>query len=145
LAHTIAEGEAALEADAIPHQGKAKFREALRKKKERLAEIDASIPNLQGADKDAIAKIREETTKILKQEHPRFKDQEKGITDAHEEVKKMTDKYIPLKDEKMANFAKECNVEIKDGKISRNDMDKIHKLASKMLGESTDIEALRRD
>jgi len=63
-----------------------------------------------------------------------------GFADAHEEAARMTEKRIKLDPEQ----AKESGVTLVDGKGSRNDAAKIYQHLSYALGESPDVERLRR-
>jgi len=144
LGRKIAEGRKALEDDAIPQQAKAGFREALRQKEERLEKIKESKPVLTGKMEDVVKKMNEDMATELREAHPKRSEEEKKLTDAHEEVRRMKDPVIPIKSQEMAEFARECGIRIVDGKISRDSGDKIWKITSKMLGKSTDVEYLRR-
>lgn len=145
LVSTIREMIRALEDDAIPHQAKAKFREGLRQKKDRLEAIEKSVPKLKDEEKNKIVKVRDEIAIELKDAHPKRSERERDLVDAHEEARRMKEPVMKLKSTEQAEFAKECNIKISpDGKISRDDMDKMYKISSKILGESTDVEYLRK-
>lgn len=146
LIETISQMERGLEEGAIP-DGKARvnFREALRKKKERLADIEESTPKIEGKERDILKKMREEFSEELKESHPKRVDGERGLVDAHEEMRRMTEPCVKIKSQEAAELAKEFEIKISDnGMITRNQMDKMFKISSKLLGESTDVEYLRR-
>ena len=69
----------------------------------------------------------------------------KGLADAREEMKRMTEPCIEVRGDAM-NIAKACNVKITKGKVSRDGAAKVWKILGKALGDSpTNIEHLRRD
>ena len=145
LERGIAQDEMALDQEAIPYPAKAKFREKLAQRKERLGKINEETPKLKGSESDAIYKMRGELGESIGEAHFTRSQREKGLADAHEEVRRMTEPIIKVKSENQAQFIKECGINIRDGKITRNEAEKVYKIASKMLGQPTDIEYLRRD
>jgi len=146
LIETITQMERGLEEGAIP-EGKARvnFREALRKKKERLADIEESTPKIEGKERDILKKMRAEFSEELKESYPKRVDGERGLVDAHEEMRRMTEPCVKIKSQEAAELAKEIGIKVNEsGMITRNQMDKMFKISSKLLGESTDVEYLRR-
>jgi hypothetical protein len=144
LERGIAQDEAALNQEAIPYPAKAKFREKLAQRKERLSKINEETPRLKGSEEDAINKMRQEMGESIGEAHFTFSQREKGLADPHEEVRRMTEPVIKVTSERQADFIKECGIKIKDGKITRNEAEKVFKIASKMLDQPTDIEYSRR-
>lgn len=144
LERGIAQDEMALSQEAIPYPAKAKFREKLAQRKERLEKINEETPKLSGREEDAMLKMREEMGQSIGEAHFTRTQREKGLADAHEEVRRMTEPVIKIKSEREADFIKNCGIKIKDGKITRNEAEKVYKIASKLLGQPTDIEYLRR-
>ncbi len=144
LKKRASQAERALEDEAIPHVVRAKSREKLRQMKERIEAIDRDTPKLDGKAKDDLEKMRKELIKELQDAHPKRSEREKGLVDSHEEAKRMKEPCIKVTSDVQAEFAQSCGIKIKDGKISRDQMDKMYKIASKALGESTDVEYLRR-
>jgi hypothetical protein len=144
LERGIAQDELALDQEAIPYPAKAKFREKLSQRKERLGKIEEETPKLRGSEKDAIFKMREEMGGSIGDAHFTRSQREKGLADAHEEVRRMTEPIIRVTSEHQAGFIKDCGITIRDGKITRNEAEKVYKIASKMLEQPTDIEYLRR-
>jgi len=136
--------EKALEDEAIPHMVRAKSREKLRQQEERLTAIKRDTPKLDAKQTDDLEKMRKELIKELQDAHPKRSERDRGLIDSHEEAKRMKESCIKVTSECQAEFAKSCGIEIKDGKISRDQMDKMYKISSKILGESTDVEYLRR-
>jgi hypothetical protein len=144
LERGIAQDEAALDQEAIPYPAKAKFREKLSQRKERLSKINEETPKLKGSEEDSMMKIRGELGESIGEAHFTRSQREKGLADAHEEVRRMTEPVIKVKNEHQAEFIKNCGINIRDGKITRNEAEKVYKIASKMLDQPTDIEYLRR-
>ena len=73
------------------------------------------------------------------------KDMEKGLADAHEEARRMSQPCIELKDD-LITFAKNCDVVVNNtGKVSRKGAEKMWKIASRLLGELSNTESLRKD
>lgn len=144
LKKEITDGERAIQSGAIPYPIRERSEYELKQKKDRLDKIEEETPKLNGKDKDTFSKMREGMGKKIAEAKFGRSEMEKGLADAHEEAHRMVDPVIKIENEAEADFAKSCNIEIRNGKISRNEMEKMHKIASKMLGESTDIEYLRR-
>jgi len=144
LERGIAQDKIALDQEAIPYPAKAKFREKLAQREERLNKINEETPKLKGSEQDAISKIREEWGEAIGEAHFTRSQREKGLADAHEEVRRMTEPIIKVTSQRQAEFINECGIKIKDGKITRNEAEKVYKIASKLLEQPTDIEYLRR-
>jgi hypothetical protein len=146
LGKDIVDSEREIEDEPFPDaSSRLRAKENLRKKKARFEQIQADAPSLTGADKDEILNLRKGIAPRLSEAHPSRTDKEKGLVDTHEEVRRMTEPVVEIKGEKEAEFAKQCQIPISvDGKVSRNDMDRMYKIMSKMVGEPTDIEYLRR-
>ncbi len=144
LERGIAQDKIALDQEAIPYPAKAKFREKLAQREERLNKINEETPKLKGSESDAVYKMREEMGESIGEAHFTFSQREKGLADPHEEVRRMTEPIIKVKNERQAEFIKECGIRIRDGKITRNEAEKVYKIASKMLDQPTNIEYLRR-
>lgn len=144
LERDIRETEKSLEMDAIPYTAKHITKEKLVQKKERFEKILDETPKLKDTEKDSFIKIRKDMGGRIGEARYKRSEVERGLIDSHEEARRMSEPIMEIKDDKEADFAKECNIKIIDGKINRNDMERMHKIMSKMLGESTDIEYLRR-
>jgi len=144
LERGIAQDEMSLDQEAIPYPARARFREKLAQRKERLSKINEETPKLKGSEEDAMMKMRQEMGESIGEAHFTRSQREKGLADAHEEVRRMTEPVIKVKNENQAQFIKECGINIRDGKITRNEAEKVYKIASKMLEQPTDIEYLRR-
>ncbi len=110
-------------------------------KKERLYEIEEGKPKI---DKDKIDELQNTLGEKIADSMFSRTDMMRGIADAHEEARRMTEKCIKLSDTE-AKFAKACNIPVsKDKTISRNHASKAWKIARRYLGENSNIELLRR-
>lgn len=119
--------------------------ERLRQKKDKLRELESAIPRLSGKDKDTVAKVRSELADKIRERMYSREDMRKGLADAHQEARMMTEPCIELKGDALM-MAKKCNVPVgKGGKVTRTGAEKTWKIMSKILEESTNVESLRRD
>ncbi len=133
-----------LDDGSLPSTVRARVKNELSIREAKLEKIMADSPKLEGSDRDYINSVKKDLAEELGRAHFTRDERLKGLVDAHEEAHRMVDPVIQIKNERQAEFCKACGVQIRDGKVSRNDMDRMHKIASRMLGESTDIEYLRR-
>jgi hypothetical protein len=137
--------EIALETGQVPRGSVTEFKENLEKAKEKLKKIqDMTLVDDAKNNKDDIDKIVTKLGKVLGEELPTGRTCEKNLVDSNMEYRKMTDKYLKVADENTAEFFKACNVEIKDGKVSREDMAVAWKIGTKFLGGYSNIEMLRK-
>jgi hypothetical protein len=140
---TVTENQ--LSMDLVPHTEVGVTRERLSQKKAKLKEIENSIPQLRGKDKDRIAKAYDELGTEIKERLPSRSDMMKRLADPHREVKMMTEPQIKLRGDQL-QLARACNVKVhKDGMVTRTGAEKVWKIAGKILGEATNTEHLRRD
>jgi len=114
--------------------------ERIRKGKERLDVINKSKPKLSDAQKDEANKERNRVGAMISDGLFTHTEMDMGFADPHEEVARMTEKKLALDPEQ----AKESGVTLVDGKGSRKDAEKIFQHLSYALGESPDIEKLRK-
>ncbi len=114
--------------------------EAIRKGKERLGEIENAVKPLTDQERDWAQKYRKQVGAEIGEKLFTHTEMDMGFADPHEEVDRMTKKTIKIDPEQ----AKESGVTLIDGKGSRNDAAKIFQHLSYRLGESPDIERLRK-
>lgn len=119
-------------------------REKLTRLKSKLEDIERSVPQLDGKNIDKLAKVRKELGKEIASKMYSRSDMQKGLADSHDEARRMTVPSISLSPE-AHEIAKACNVQAKDGKVSRTEAEKIWKIAGRFLGEGSNTEQLRRD
>lgn len=145
LTDEISRIETDLKFDRIPKTEVSITQDRLRQKKDKLKELDKSCLELRGKQKDRVAGIREELgTKISETMFSRS-DMKKGLADAHEEMRRMTEPTIQVSGDSL-KFAQACNVRVVKGKITRDGAAKVWKIASKALGDvPTNVEHLRKD
>ena len=114
--------------------------ERVKKGKERIEEIEKGRPRLTDQQRDEVFKARKQVGKEIGDALFTHTEMDMGFADAHEEVARMTEKKIKL-DPKQA---KECGVTLVDGMGSRDDAAKMYQHLSYALGESPDVERLRK-
>ncbi len=140
LKEDIAGTERALKMGRIPASEVHLAEERVRKGTERLGEIEKGRPVLNDQQRDAVARERKRLSVAIGDSLFTHTEMDMGFADAHEEVARMTEKRIELDPEQ----AKESGVTLVNGKGSRNDAAKMYQHLSYALGESPDIERLRR-
>jgi hypothetical protein len=112
------------------------------KKKERLEKIENETPNL---DKDKVNDASKEVGKLISSAMFSEYDMKKGLADAHEEARRMSDRCIKVTSE-IANILKGCNIQVdkENPMVSRTHLEKAWKIMNRYLGESSNVERLRR-
>ena len=148
LKESIASKKRALRDNRIPTEAIHDNKIELANMEDQLTAIEKSQPTLSDKEKDFLMKTyRAIRIKIQDTMFTRT-DMLRGTADAHEEAKRMVNPIIEL-DKEQVGLAKSCGGKIYEvrGKsmVSRNDASKIYKIAGKLLGEPTNVEALRRD
>lgn len=120
---------------------KANIQERLVQKKDRLQKIQDSRPKL---DKDEASGVRKSLGEKIRDSMFTYDQMQKGLADAHTEVKRMKDPCIKL-DDKELEYALGARVKISpDKKVSRDAASKIYKIVSSYLEEESNVESLRR-
>lgn len=134
-----------LEHDLVPKSELGVARERLKQKKDKLLSLENAIPEISGKTKDAIYGFRNELGDKIKESKFSRSDMQKGIADAHEEARRMASPCIELRGNAL-DFARKCNVKVDDrGMVSRTGAEKVWKIASRIIGEPSNTEILRRD
>lgn len=145
LQNEIQKMETGLKYDRIPKTEVSITQERLSQKKEKLKEIERSCVELRGKSKDRVSKIREELGSQISEQMFSRSDMQKGLADAHEEMKRMSEPRISIHGDTI-KFAQACNVKVVKGKVTRDGASKMWKIASKALGDCpTNVEFLRKD
>jgi len=119
-------------------------KEKLSKMRDRMTEIESSMPKLDAKEIDKMAKVRKELGKGIASKMYSRSDMKKGLADSHDEARRMSNPSIDLPPEAI-EIARMCNVHTKDGKISRTEAEKIWKITGRYLDEGSNTESLRRD
>jgi len=119
-------------------------RERLNKLQKKMDEVSESMPKLDSATKDMLAKARKDLGKEIAAKMFTRSDMKKGLADAHEEVRRSEMPSIKLSPA-MQEIARASNVTPVNGMVSRDQASKMWKLTSRILDENSNTEVLRRD
>lgn len=130
--------------DRIPRSELHLMRERLKQKQEKLLNLDSSAVELRGKQKDRVSAVRDELGGKISDALFSRDEMKKGVADAREEMKRMTEPCIELKGDAL-KAAIACNVKQVKGKVTRDGAAKVWKILSKALGERSNVEVLRRD
>ncbi len=130
----------ALDMGRIPTSEVYLAQERVRKGEKRIEEIEEGRPKLSDQERDETDKHRKRLSKEIGDSLFTHTEMDMGFADAHEEVARMTEKKIKL-DPKQAE---ECGITLENGMGSRDDAAKMYQHLSYALGESPDIERLRK-
>ena len=114
--------------------------ERVRKGEKRIEEIEQGRPRLNDQQRDETVRYRKQLGKEIGDALFTCTEMDMGFADAHEEVERMIEKRIKIDPEQ----AKESGVTLVNGMGSRDDVAKIYQHLSYALGESADIERLRK-
>lgn len=144
LREDITMAEFAIKSGRIKDTQLANARDRLNKLREKMEEVEKSQPRLDGKELDKVAKVRKTLSKEISAKMYSRSDMKKGLADAHDEVRRMTEYSIPITSE-MQEVASACNVKPVDGRINRTQAEKIWKITGRFLDESSNTESLRRD
>ena len=146
LRESIKQQERSLEEGSVPPERKGQYRERLNQEKERLEQIETSKPKFAGPEKDTVSKFRKEMGDKIADAHYRRSHMEKGLVNAHEEARRMTEPCIEVKGQAEAEILKECGARITEGgKVTRTEAEKAWKITGRALGEDmTNVEVLRK-
>lgn len=144
LKEEISRIETDLKFDRIPKTEVQITNDRLQQKKEKLKELEKACVELKGKQKDKVAGVRDELGQKIGDALFSRSDMKKGLADAREEMKRMTEPTIPVSGD-MLKFCQACNVKVVKGKVTRDGAAKAWKIASKALGEPSNVEHLRKD
>ena len=144
LKEGIAEKQRWLDNDLVPKDEIAVVKDQLAADKAKLREMNDTKPKWSGVQKDKMSKTRTDLGQKIKDAMFTRSDMMKGLADAHEEARRMSEPVIEL-DPEMTEIAQACNVRMEGKAVSRTGAEKIWKILGKALGEGTNTETLRRD
>jgi hypothetical protein len=146
LEEGIAQKERALEQELVPvGEERNRMKNKLLHEKKRMDDINESQPKPTEKELAELTKMRKELGGMIKDAMFTRSQMEKGLADAHDEARRMSTPCIELKDEQIP-FAKGCDVPIShNGKVTRKGAEKMWKIASRLLGEQSNTETLRKD
>lgn len=146
LRDSVKQKEFAVEMGYVPEDNRAQHNDLLRKEKEKLQAIESSTPILSGADEERLAKFRKGMGKKIADLLFSRSDMMKGLADAYEEARRMTEPCLKVDGDEEAGILKACGVDNFSGKgmVTREDASKAWKIVSRLLGEPSNVEALRK-
>ena len=142
LREEVEDHEMRLRDDKVPVTEIYKAKAELKKKKEKLATIEASIPKLDGKQKDAMAKHYKALEGMIRDAMPTRSDMMMGLANVHDEVRMMSK---PSLDARGMSILGQLGIRAVNGKITRTEAERAYKILGCNLGENTNIERLRRD
>ncbi len=146
LRESVKQQERSLEEGSVPPERRGQYRERLNLEKERLEQIEGSKPKFSDIEKDTASKFRKGIGDKISDALYRKSHVEKGVVNAHEEAKRMTEPCIEVKGQAEAEILRECGARITEGgKVTRTEAEKAWKIVGKALGEDmTNVEILRK-
>jgi len=136
--------ERQIDSDVLPRSELPLVKERLKQKRDKLLNLDAAAVELRGKQKDRAYKVYEDIGAQIKETMFSRDDMRKGLADAREEMKRMTEPCIDLRGDAL-KAAQACNVKVVKGKVTRDGAAKVWKIFGKALGERSNVEALRKD
>lgn len=112
---------------------------------ERVRSIEKSKPDLTAAEKENLHKCYIELAESISESMFTRSEMMMGTASANEEARRMVSPCVGLSP-KLRALAKAMNVKMdQGGKVSRNGAIKTWKIIAKLIGEGSNVEALRRD
>lgn len=139
----VARKERALDAGMISPAHVASQRAEVKQERERLDAIKKSSVNLTGKTKDEAVKVYKDLEGKIGDSMFTRTDMEKGLADAHEELRRQKVPRIDVKG--YTKLFHNMGIPITKGKASRDQCAKVYKILGKALGENTNTERLRKD
>lgn len=115
----------------------------IKRNRKRIDEIKEAHPRLKPAEKDEVYKAYKELEGLIADAMFTRSEMKKGLADAHEEARRMTEPIIDVKGKE--KFLHNMGITAQNGKISRNNAERAYKIMGRVLGENTNTERLRRD
>lgn len=144
LEEDIRKDESAIKRGIIPDEHKPYKLADIERKKGRLDKINEATPVIEGKTKDAVSEVTKDIGKRIAESMFSRSDMMKGTCDAHEEARRMSEPIIDVKSDNEAAVYKKLGINIKNGRVSRDEAAKAWKVCRRMLGEGSNIETLRR-
>lgn len=143
LEEETAKAERNLERGLVPASEVPYIKAEIERNKDRLIEIQKAHPRLEGRQKDAVYNLYKELAAQIQDSMYTRTDMKKGLVDAHEEARRMSQPIISVKGNE--KFFHNMGIKAHKGKISRNQASRAYKIMGKALGENTNVERLRKD
>ena len=146
MEESISRKERELGRNAIPFEHVAAAEEELKREKAKMKLIKQSKPKLNATDKDDLYKIYKSVGKEIGDAQFTYSEMMMGTVSAHDEAARMIEKRIPMERAGLSpEMAESLNIRSEKGKVSRDDLSKVFKVAGHLLEEPTNVEVLRRD
>ena len=144
LQESIRHNESMLEMDLVPISEIGITKANLQKAKEKMKQIEESEPKFTDAEKDTMGKLRKGLGTKIGESMFRRSEMEKGIADAHEEARRISEPVIKVESKEESELYESCGIDIRDGKVTRGQAERAWKIISKGLEEISNTESLRR-
>ena len=144
LREDVRREEFALESDVVPAERRPQIRDKVKRLKQKLEEIEKSVPKMTEVEEGKLLKVRKDLGKEISALMFTRSQMQKGLADSHTEARRMVEQSIAITPE-VAEVAKSCNVSPRNGKISRTEAEKIWKITGRYFNEISNSESLRRD
>lgn len=118
----------------------------LKDKKEKYDKMQENMPRFSGKQVDYLVKMSQEFGEQIRDGMFTRTEMMKGVADAHEEARRMTEGVITIKPHwRPLLQASNIRVDERNGKVSRTGLEKVWKMCRKAIGEPSNTEALRKD
>jgi hypothetical protein len=144
LEESIRYKKSQLENDLVPSSEKNYMRESLKMEEKRIQEIEESQPRFSEVELDELAKLRKSMGMKISDAMFKRSEMERGVADAHEEARRMSEPVLKLEDKELV-FVRACEGKIEaNGKVSRTTAERCWKIISRLLGENSNTEVLRK-
>jgi hypothetical protein len=111
------------------------LRNKLAYKKQRLEKL-GSKPRITGFLRDKLKNALDDLSGEINSALFSYDEARKVSVSAHENVRRMTTPCIPVRDSLAGSIAKECNIRVHHGKVTREEAIRIAKIMKYNLGES---------
>lgn len=144
LEESVAKKRRALDGGMVSPENLPFQLQELKQEEAKLKEIQDAKPVLKDVELDKVVKTRKELGESIGETLFTHDEMTTGKASPQEEQRRMTDRIIKVSSDGMAHACKDCGVTIQNGHITRNEAAKVWKIMGKLLGESSNIEDLRK-
>ena len=140
MEEAVARKKRQLERGEIPIEHRPIAKNEIAKEEQKIKEIHASKPKLNGGQKDMIAKAYRSIESQLQESMFTERDQKKGFVNPREELQRQSTAYVEVD----PKIARACGLG-EQKKITGKQAAKCYKIMGKVLGENTNLERIRRE
>ena len=144
LKYEIEKNENRIKMNLIPEREVGKTREETKRLQEQLNSIMRSKPKLTGKDQDTLVKVYENLTKQIGDSMYSRTEMKKGLVSAHEEARRRMQPIISV-DADCQSILSKFKIKNANGKISRNQADRVAKIIGKLIEAPSNMEYYRKD